>query len=481
MTDGAQTSNTASKTVDIDTPAEVSGAFVTSTSWTSTFTTYLSTSGLGSASDSALGFALQTVSSQTTVLPWTNIDTIEIQFNEPVALTANALQLVGGAGGTTPTVTGVTALGNNTYSLSLSAPLTNNSYLIAIDAAAVTDAHGAQLDGAWTTGTSTFTTGSGTGAAGSNFEFFFNILPGAVTRSNSVSLTDVNTIRSLNNTRASSPNYSAYADIFGSGAINLAEINADAGDNNQRLNAMAPIEPALAPPQSTPISGSSLSAGAPASTTTSSAGASPPSAASGGAFSAVVILAADGSEAMYLATSGGESGGGASAIAISPPSASASTTASPTNMPASDGPSIAGTNLGPSSNIATAIGAPSRPAPDFLNSEHQTNAFDALNSVPATVSATASPPSAILTAIPTDRIFASIGAAHSTDTRFDSAAGSLRLLGGIARMPQSTRRSRTLVLTRSTSRSPIAPPRIFARRRLWREGNPNYNSDADFL
>ena len=97
----------------------MTAAYVKGSTWGAAFTTYLGSHSLGNSSTPTLGYALKTGAAQTTVLPWVNINTIELTFNEPLSsLSASSLILSGGTGSgiaAPPTVTGFSALGGNTY------------------------------------------------------------------------------------------------------------------------------------------------------------------------------------------------------------------------------------------------------------------------------------------------------------------------------------------------------------------------------
>ncbi len=219
-------SSPASQQVNVDAPATVTGLWVKGSSWNSGFDSYLAKHGMGNSATASLGYALQTGSSQSKVLPWVNLNVIEAQFSEAVNVTQNSLILSGGTGGSTPSITGFSSLGNNTYAWTLSSSLANNRYEISFmssGAGAVTDANGAGISGAWTNGTSAFPSGSGLAGSGmsSDFNFLFNVLPGDVGRNgNSVNSTDYLDVLAKVNQNTSSGNYSPYFDVMGTGAIN---------------------------------------------------------------------------------------------------------------------------------------------------------------------------------------------------------------------------------------------------------------------
>jgi hypothetical protein len=175
-----------------------------------------------------LGYALQTGSLQSKDLPWTTMNTVEATFSGTVTgVSQTSLVLHGGTGGSTPSVTGFSSLGGNTYSWTLSGPLTNNRYQISFIATGITDSRGAALDGNWTNGTSTFGTSSdGNGLAGGNFNFLFNVTPGDVDQTTLVNATDYNKVRAKLGATSASTAYSPYLDLDGNTLINSNDYNA---------------------------------------------------------------------------------------------------------------------------------------------------------------------------------------------------------------------------------------------------------------
>ena len=237
--DGNLNSNTAAEQVNVVAPVSITAAYVSSTSWGSTFLTYLAghtNAVTGKPYGSATyGYAFQTGSAtiETQTLPWTNLNTITVSFSGAVQdVGLGTLDLVGGSGGTTPSVTGFTPDGNNTYTWTLSGPLTNNKYVFAIattgssfgtaGSTQVVDSNGAGISGHFTEGQSF---PSGNGLANSTFDFFFDILPGDADRDVTDNSTDLADIRYLSSgTRSTSLSYNPYYDLNGDATINSTDL-----------------------------------------------------------------------------------------------------------------------------------------------------------------------------------------------------------------------------------------------------------------
>ncbi len=228
------TSSTAADTVDVYAPAQVTALYVKGTGWAASMTSYLGSHTLGNSATPTLGYALQTGANQSKDLPWVNMNVIEATFSEAVNVSESSLVLTGASqsGYSTPSVTGFSSLGGNTYAWTLSSSLTANRLEISFlstGAHAVTDSNGAGLSGNWTGGSSTFPSGDGLAgtASGPNsgvtsdFNFLFNALPGDAARNGvSVNSTDYLDVKNKVNQNTSSANYTPYYDVAGSGSIN---------------------------------------------------------------------------------------------------------------------------------------------------------------------------------------------------------------------------------------------------------------------
>ncbi|HEX3996961.1 MAG TPA: pre-peptidase C-terminal domain-containing protein [Pirellulales bacterium] len=239
-----QTGASTTFTVDSD-PPEVAGVYVSGTAWTQTFLSYLASHGLGSAQ---LGYLIPSGSSQLQDIPWVNVNTISVVFNESVSVNAadSALELIGSPDLPPPaalsTATFSYNAATNTAQWTFASPLATDKYLLSIPSADVTDSLGSTLDGEWTNGSSAYP--SGNGVAGGIFNFQFNILQGNVTRDGGVTGLDGNTVRLalLQNTTTSG--YSPFDDLIGSGTITGVDGTYVRLNLEQTLPADNPVAPA---------------------------------------------------------------------------------------------------------------------------------------------------------------------------------------------------------------------------------------------
>ena len=251
---GNTNSNAASTQIAVSAPVTIAALYVKGSTWSTSFDNYLGSHTLGNSSTPSLGYALQTGSSQLTVLPWNKLNTITVQFSGPVSdVGQNSLVLVGGSGGSTPTVTGFASDGNNTYSWTLSGFLTDNQYLLAIattgssfgtpGSTQVTDSNGAPISGTFANSSSSFP--SGNGLAGGSFNFLFNVLPGDGSQGGTVNSTDSSGVTSRLGDTTSNTSYSPYYDYQGEGVITSIDSNLDTEDQGDTLPSAAPAAPSI--------------------------------------------------------------------------------------------------------------------------------------------------------------------------------------------------------------------------------------------
>jgi hypothetical protein len=197
-------------------PPTVIGVYVGSSEWSSAFYDYLNTT-----SEPDLGFKIPTgTTAQLKSLPWFNVDKITIAFSEDVHIQANDLSLSG---------VNSTALAfehfcydplEHVATWTLASSLLKNSYQIDLNGNGldpVRDLDGNVLDGEWTNNSDTFPSGNGT--AGGDFAFSFKVMPGDVNQSAVVETSDYNYVNARVGQSTTTANYSAFADVDGSGAI----------------------------------------------------------------------------------------------------------------------------------------------------------------------------------------------------------------------------------------------------------------------
>lgn len=170
-------------------PPQVTGVYVSGTSWVSTFQSGMQAVGLGNGT----GYLVPGGGTdQLSDLPWVNLNRIQIQFNENVHVQESSLTVIGISGKIYPfsdfsydsatdtaTWTLSQSIGRDQISLHLQSTGTN----------AVTDTGGAALDGEWTNGVSAYP--SGNGLAGGDFNFTFNVLPGDIAQVNIVNVQSI--------------------------------------------------------------------------------------------------------------------------------------------------------------------------------------------------------------------------------------------------------------------------------------------------
>jgi hypothetical protein len=194
----------------------VVGAWVDSSTWTAAFRNSLQTSGLGSA---AYGFALAGGADQLKALPWSNLDRISVRFSENVIVGAAHLALAGvfAAGYDVLAMDYDATTFTATWTLADRLPADKLVLRLAAGTGGVTDLAGNRLDGEWSPGG---LLPSGNGAAGGDYVYRLNVLPGDVTRNGGVNALDVLQVRS----RLTATNrYSVFCDVNGDGRINVRD------------------------------------------------------------------------------------------------------------------------------------------------------------------------------------------------------------------------------------------------------------------
>ncbi|MCE5268291.1 MAG: dockerin type I domain-containing protein [Planctomycetaceae bacterium] len=200
----------------------VAAVTVASGSWTPSFVSYLQSSGLGTG-----GYAIPVGSTQLQTLPWNNIDTIRIKFNQDVVVSAADLSLSGAS----QNVYAFSGFGYDTVTYEatwlLTAPMAKDKLALDLDANGLAPvrsvATGEVLDGAWTDCQSTFPSGNTQG--GTDFHFQFTVLPADVNGSNTVNGTDVIQINQRYNKVIGDAQYGVRYDANGDGVISATDYN----------------------------------------------------------------------------------------------------------------------------------------------------------------------------------------------------------------------------------------------------------------
>ncbi len=161
---------------------------------------------------------------QLDALPWTNIDQIKITFSEDVDVQMGDLSLSGV--NTTAYAFSDFSYDSGTYTATWTLPdaIEKDKLLLDLDGDGIDpieDASSNDLDGEWTTSSSTYNSGNST--AGGDFEFRFNVLPGDGYTSNGVNILDPMMANTQKGKDAGDTGYVAQYDVDGDGTITQAD------------------------------------------------------------------------------------------------------------------------------------------------------------------------------------------------------------------------------------------------------------------
>jgi len=257
-------------------PVKVTGVYVrgtTSGSVTGWNTNYLNLSSFTTIGTDKLGWQLRDGANQLTTsgasaaqVTWNNVNTISVKFDQAISTPQKeALKLVLGTGNQTITPSSVSVLASGTVAqFVLPAALASGKYVLSIASTGITDAAGTTvLDGEWTTSTSTFASGSGTGVVGGMFNFAFNVLVGDVNANGTANSSDVTGLRSqILSALGTAPTATTFRyDLNGSNVINSADQTQLRSVLTTALGtAMASLAAATAPAAVSPTIGSPTSA-----------------------------------------------------------------------------------------------------------------------------------------------------------------------------------------------------------------------------
>jgi hypothetical protein len=234
------------------TPPTVTNVTVSSTQWSSEYVSYLNDNSLGTD-----GFSIPVGStSQTTALPWNNIDQIRITFNEDVHVQAADMALTG--------VNATSYTFSNFFydpdskaaTWTLAAPLPKDRLLIDLDGDGINpviDLDNNALDGEWVNNSDTFQS-IGDSTADGDFEFLLNVLPGEVNATTQVTTIDYLTVNLQNGKSTTSTGYNFKCDVDGSGLIDSADSQFVSSKLSSSLPTGSPAGVSNDAPSATPIS-----------------------------------------------------------------------------------------------------------------------------------------------------------------------------------------------------------------------------------
>ena len=211
------------------------------TDWEQSFLDCLASEGLGEG-----GYAIPVgPDEQLDELPWVNIDQIVIRFDEDVDVEISDLTVYGV--NVPQYAFGAFAYDTATHTATwtLTGPVAADKLLLVLSDG-VTDAAGNSLDGEWVDGSGSHP--SGDGAAGGEFRFRLNVLPGDVDGSGEVRSSDTVKVRRKSNTAPGDPDYSCFYDVDCSGEIRSSDTIKVRRLSNTELPGGEPVVPAAAPP-----------------------------------------------------------------------------------------------------------------------------------------------------------------------------------------------------------------------------------------
>jgi hypothetical protein len=233
---GIQSTPTAALSVTVDNAGpRVAAALASGTAWTAGFLNLLQTSGLGVG-----GFAVPAGAGQLAALPFANANRLVLDFSEDVSVQQGDLAVRGVAVpnyaasgfaydpiGRRATWTLGSAVGRDKLRLVLDATTANR----------VTDLAGNVLDGDWTDASAAESFPSGDGAAGGDFRFRVNVLPGDANGSGTVDVTDLGALATNFNQNNRGPRQ---GNFNGDAAVNVADLGTLATNFNRGLPAGDP-------------------------------------------------------------------------------------------------------------------------------------------------------------------------------------------------------------------------------------------------
>jgi hypothetical protein len=210
-----------------NTPVRITGVYARGKNWNSDYLAMMANSGLGSVQG---GYRLLDGAEQLRndgLVTWQTIDQISVSFDEDAIVNAQSLQLINGNNKPVLLSNASGAFSydpiSKTARWTLAQPLAIGRYVIVLHSGMTTDGAGAQLDGEWQNGFSTYAS-SGNGVAGGSLYYRMNYLPGDVDLSGQANPSDASFVRGLTTSVPNSTNFRA--DFNGDNIIDLDDVNA---------------------------------------------------------------------------------------------------------------------------------------------------------------------------------------------------------------------------------------------------------------
>jgi hypothetical protein len=210
-----------------NTPVKITGVYARGKNWNSDYLAMMANSGLGSVQG---GYRLLDGTRQLSndgLVTWQTIDQISVSFDEDAIVNAQSLQLINGNNKTVLLSNASGAFSydpiSKTARWTLAQPLAIGRYVIVLHSGMTTDGAGAQLDGEWQNGFSTYPS-SGNGSAGGSLYYRMNYLPGDVDLNELTNPSDASFVRGLTTSVPNSTNFRA--DFNGDNIIDFNDVNA---------------------------------------------------------------------------------------------------------------------------------------------------------------------------------------------------------------------------------------------------------------
>jgi uncharacterized delta-60 repeat protein len=208
---------------EVDVAPAVTGVYVRGSAWNAAYLNHLDTLGAGDAEVPGLGYALAAGGSQlTATIAWSNVNRITVRFDRDVDASVDGLVLINSTGDMI-SATSFRYIDGRTVEWTVPV-LPSSKYLIHLDSDLTRGLSGLELDGEWTTSSTSWTEGSGDDAAGGDFNFRFNSVMGDFDSSGSVSFGEYGQARLKLGLTTATVGYDFRQDLDGSAAISFGEL-----------------------------------------------------------------------------------------------------------------------------------------------------------------------------------------------------------------------------------------------------------------